>query len=72
MCMLAQVGIPVPSTMVLNIGGATGVSSGRAWDDNFALDMQVQSTTFLPGGLLCVLQSVKLGRDVLCQVAWKP
>ena len=43
MCMLAQIGIPVPSIMVKNVGGATGVyTRGDPADGEYALDMQVQ------------------------------
>ena len=38
----AQVGIPVPDVMVINVGGATGdPSPGDPADGEFALDMQV-------------------------------
>ena len=57
MCMLAQVGIPVPDVMVENVGGATGVyTPGDPADGEYALDMQVRSNHSLatsPNAVLC-------------------
>ena len=64
MCMLAQVGIPVPNIMVTNVGGATGVYTPEdPADGEYALDMQVQSAIPpLPIPTLCsaLLQPVML------------